>query len=515
MEHQDFPILGPETEPNTVQSRPSFQRWRLVLLGLAACLLPALGSAQTPDYSVWQEAIKDTYPSGLGCFQAFYPDTQWQPVACEPPPLNPPQPSVQPLDESSVMPSSATLRPLTIGGHAGDYMATASGAPISSATGSFINFAGGLSSLWSLQLNSNTFTLTDNNSIALCGGSGSCSGWVQFVYNSKYDMAFIQYWMFNATKCPAGWITHPGGSTGAAGCYFNAAYTNGFLNSSPASIYNINFLGNLKIAGRTANGTDTVTLIYGGAARSQSTTSTFKEFYKTWEKAGFNIFGDCCSYDVSFTYGSKLTVNLGINNGTTNAPLCNSDFSTAESNNLYLNSPCCPSGGASPAITYAESSTSGTTVSCSSLGVPDPYTVTARAVNGSISMSGKTTVAPRSTLSFALSPSSASDIPSVGGTCGGTLSSDLKTYTTNPITTHCTVEASFGQRGGGSDGSSSGGGGAMGWVWGLGLWGLATAALRQRRHKALNLAHLSQLAVVFPGIEPKTAYKSLIDKGAI
>ena len=68
-------------------------------------------------------------------------------------------------------------------------------------------------------------------------------------------------------------------------------------------------------------------------------------------------------------------------------------------------------------------------------------TVTASAgANGSISPSGSVAASNGSTMQFTVMPNSGYTA-SVGGTCGGTLSGN--TYTTNPITTSCTVSASF------------------------------------------------------------------------
>ncbi len=73
------------------------------------------------------------------------------------------------------------------------------------------------------------------------------------------------------------------------------------------------------------------------------------------------------------------------------------------------------------------------------------YTVTPSAgSNGTISPNvAQSNVAKGATLSFTVIPSVNYDA-SVGGTCGGTLSGN--TYTTNPITSSCTVVASFSAR---------------------------------------------------------------------
>jgi hypothetical protein len=48
----------------------------LTLVGLGACLLPALGSAQTLDVHAWQQIVKKAPPTEAGCFDASYPNMQ-------------------------------------------------------------------------------------------------------------------------------------------------------------------------------------------------------------------------------------------------------------------------------------------------------------------------------------------------------------------------------------------------------------------------------------------------------
>jgi hypothetical protein len=72
----------------------------------------------------------------------------------------------------------------------------------------------------------------------------------------------------------------------------------------------------------------------------------------------------------------------------------------------------------------------------------DPYTVNASAgAGGSISPSGTTTVAHGGTLAFTVTPNPGYHITGVNGTCGGSLNGN--TYTTNPVTGNCTVQAGF------------------------------------------------------------------------
>jgi hypothetical protein len=71
------------------------------------------------------------------------------------------------------------------------------------------------------------------------------------------------------------------------------------------------------------------------------------------------------------------------------------------------------------------------------------YTVTSSVAtgNGMISPSGEQTVDEGSTPEFNLTPDPGYDIDSVSGTCGGGLAGSI--FTTDPISTDCTVEANF------------------------------------------------------------------------
>ena len=70
------------------------------------------------------------------------------------------------------------------------------------------------------------------------------------------------------------------------------------------------------------------------------------------------------------------------------------------------------------------------------------YTVTPTAsAGGSIDPDTPQTINDGETATFTITPDTAFSIDSVGGTCGGSLADDQ--YTTDPVTSDCTVEASF------------------------------------------------------------------------
>jgi hypothetical protein len=402
----------------------------------------------------WQDAIQNTVSSGPGCFQAAYPSTVWLPTPCAPPPspddLIPTPPSLSFLAAQSAQTGREQIQ--TIGGGGTDYVAIAQGGPISSATGSFPSVTGinypATKSTYSLQLNTNFFALTNSRS-ALCGGN-ACSGWVQFAFQntgtpdstslSAGGDAHIEYWILNAPSgwCPHGWQWMGATANTGAGCYVDLAFV---LIPRPSAqwIYNLN---SLKVTGQTGGGRDTIIMTIGGRAYSANTPSVFSEFPQSWTQGQFNVFGFGDGSQLIFNPGSQLTVNLNVNNGTPNAPVCQNGNFTAESTNLNLNSPCCAVGGAAPSITYAESTTAGQNTTCQSLGLPANYTITASAgPGGSINPLGAISVASGTTRVFTLAPNSGYQVSSVGGTCGGTLNGT--TYTTNSVTGNCTVTATF------------------------------------------------------------------------
>jgi hypothetical protein len=104
---------------------------------------------------------------------------------------------------------------------------------------------------------------------------------------------------------------------------------------------------------------DTVTLSTTSGMYTYSEPNVLS-LYQSWTQAEFNVFGDCCSTETSFTSPAVLVVKTSIDDGSTNAPSCvANDGTTGETNNLTFapsGTPvCCPYGGASPAIEFVES----------------------------------------------------------------------------------------------------------------------------------------------------------------
>ncbi|MDB4491114.1 S8 family serine peptidase [Luminiphilus sp.] len=102
-------------------------------------------------------------------------------------------------------------------------------------------------------------------------------------------------------------------------------------------------------------------------------------------------------------------------------------------------------GGTLNGTTYTTNAvTSDCTVSASFELIPPPttFTVTPSAgANGSINPSSPVDVQAGNSAQFTLNPNTGYQVAAVGGSCGGTLNGT--TYTTNAVTSDCTVSASF------------------------------------------------------------------------
>jgi hypothetical protein len=229
---------------------------------------------------------------------------------------------------------------------------------MSSATGSFdsVNVTSendnGSPDTYSLQLNSSFFVSP------ACSGASSpanCKGWQQFVYSSALGSAFIEYWLIDYAKpCPAGW------TTAGVSCWKNSS------NAIAVGSWPIAELQQLSLTGSaTASGTDTIMMSFPGNTLSAMDQDDVLGLANGWNKAEFGIFGDGGGSDATFNAGATMAVRTSVTDGTSNAPTCLLESFTSETNNLNLVPPCCPYGGASPAIVFWLSNNPGATSSCS------------------------------------------------------------------------------------------------------------------------------------------------------
>jgi hypothetical protein len=305
-----------------------------IAAGLAAtCLaLPRPAAAQDAAAleAAWRTTIAQTPLPSAGCFQADYPDAVWTPVACVEAPQIP------------YVPRSGSARGETVGnGH--DYAAAVTGL-LSSATGSFPKEKGvtsetdGGANVYSIQLNSNFMTT------AICNGHNGCLSWQQFVYSSSSRAAFMQYWLINwNATCPNGWFT-----------FSNDCYTNSSAVGVPQ--FAITKLKTMTLTGSaTLNGTDVLTFMQATHAYSTSGPDSMVDLATGWNQSEFNVIGDGGGSQANFNAGSKLTVKIAVNNGTSSTPTCLANAgTTGETNNLNLGA-CTAFGGATPYVQFTES----------------------------------------------------------------------------------------------------------------------------------------------------------------
>ena len=297
------------------------------------------------DLQVAQVAWHQTMaaqPSGEGCFQASFPSTTWERVACQEAPS---RPFATPHTRTTARTAAAAATPFTVGNGA-DFALHVPGL-ISSATGSFPSVTGvtsendgGTRNGYSIQLNSNFMSGT-----AACNGVSGCLSWAQFVYSSEEQAVFIQNWLIGIGRCPNNtWINAGGGD-----CFKNSAAVG-------APTLAITGLSGMKMQGTaTRGGNDNLTFTGGGQAFRTSEADTVTGLSGAWHESEFNIIGDGGGSEAVFNRGASVRVEISAVSGSTAAPTCiANDGTTGETNNLNL-SACTTAGGSTPNVQFTES----------------------------------------------------------------------------------------------------------------------------------------------------------------
>ncbi len=300
-------------------------------------------AAASPDsrtFDGWRTFMNRTLPPKKGCFTATYPNTTWQEIQCTPP------------TSLTFGPRSKHAQKV---GHGIDFEAHTANL-MSSATGSFdtVNVASendnGNPDIYSLQLNSAFFP-----SPAACAGAANpswCNGWQQFIYSSGLQSAFVEFWTIYGAPCPAGWATQ------GVSCVKNSP-------GIPIGFQPVSNLKQLSISGSAVlGGMDTITMTVNGNSLSAMNLDSELNLAAKWNKAEFGIFGDGGSDEAMFNAGATMAVRTSVVDGTSNAPICDVESFTSETNNLDLVPPCCAYGGAKPAIVFWLSNNPGATSSC-------------------------------------------------------------------------------------------------------------------------------------------------------
>lgn len=346
------------TPGKTRYSRYAIQIAAAVLISV--CWLQPVSAGQTSERAGdaeaaarvdWRASIAHNAPLSQGCFQASYPNLEWEQVECEEV-----HPRVQPVPRSAAGQGVGN----TVG-NGFDYVAQAAGL-ITETLGTFPDVTGVESEKsvgvplfgnggilgpnnYSLQLNTNPTGTTS----ACAGGSSGCTVWQQFIYATNYSTpgeatVFIQYWLldYGPAACPGGY------TTSGNSCYKNSPGVTApnMPVTTPLSL--------LALSGAAAEGgNDTVVFNNGTTAYSVNNPDSVLYISTVWNQSEFNIVGDAGGSEAVFNAGSSITVNVALTDGSTAAPTCVINGSTGETNNLTLG-PCSTAGGSSPSIQFDE-----------------------------------------------------------------------------------------------------------------------------------------------------------------
>jgi hypothetical protein len=284
-------------------------------------------------------------------------------------------------------------------GDGADYVAQTTGNYITSSTGTFVlpqSSAGSetgqvfgsppaVANIFTVQMNSQSPVNSSDGSpfnTPACAGVPQCSGWEQFVFSQTQGPAplpgqesaspgttpglFIEYWLYNAgPTCPAlpSWALagQPPGtpwSGGGGTCVFNGPMTY----VPPLTAADLPGL----IMHATAGANDVVTLTTPSGMYSYSEPSVLG-LSNAWTETEFNVVGDCCRSDATFTSPTNLVVNIAIGDGFPAAPTCvANDGTTGETNNLTLSgTPMVIPVQSLPTIEFTETNISPTVATCS------------------------------------------------------------------------------------------------------------------------------------------------------
>jgi hypothetical protein len=305
---------------------------------------PAAADPEAVAHEIWRSYVAKNPPPEKGCFHVSYPNFVWEGVDCKET-----QTRVHPVH---VNPAAGAPE---VVGDRNDYAAEAQGL-ISFAQGEFT--LSGVTSVtsvgvasfdnagilgpneYSLQLNTNADSTT-----SACKGHSGCTVWQQFVYATDYNTKgeaalFMQYWLIDwgSSPCPPGWRSSPSGTQ--TDCYKNSKSV--ALPDIP-----ITKLGDVIVnASATPGGNDVLILDYA------SNGSTYESWYlsaedsvalgaldisSVWHEAEYNVVGDTGGSEAQFNYGSSISVQLNIIDGSNFAPACFSQAgTTGETNNLNL-----------------------------------------------------------------------------------------------------------------------------------------------------------------------------------
>jgi hypothetical protein len=324
--------------------------------------------------SEWHQALLKLPHPRPGCYRATYPRVEWSPVTCKPAPKYP------------AIPAHGLPKPFTVGnGGSNDFSSHPTGTIIGvdgtfpnpsvglTETGPIANSGPSFSDTYTLQINANPFTG------GACMGSPNpqCQAWEQFVYenNPTTNAVYIQYWLlkYNATCPSAAWTQFQFTGQPEIYCYQStlAAPT---LSGHSASEFGSN---NLRFSASVTPSSDEVVITIGGDGAMRTGTNAVG-LAAGWVDAEFNVFGDGGNSSgggqAAFGANSTIVVKNTVHNGTRNAPSCDMQSFTGETNNLTLVGMGPIPTQASPAIEFTESNVPGTLAACvTAAGIGDTH----------------------------------------------------------------------------------------------------------------------------------------------
>jgi hypothetical protein len=220
-------------------------------------------------------------------------------------------------------------------------------------SGLFGNSGTAASTVYSLQLNTN-FTLPATSSCSTAYIPGACTGWQQFVYDSKLKEIQVEPALIGYDNTCTGTFNS---SDGAGNCYDENESATTVPQLTPQQLMSdsVHFMGQVGLVSGTL--TDTVKLIVSGTSYAATAADSLVNLSGNWTIAQFGLYGDRGGGEANFVAGSDMKVNLVTHSGTTNAPTCIPFNSTGESNNLFLQPAPTLATGASPAMESDQNST--------------------------------------------------------------------------------------------------------------------------------------------------------------
>jgi len=343
---------APPQRPKPKASTPS---------SAAAATKPAIAKTR----SAWRKSLLRLPHPETGCYASSFPRVEWKPVTCGTPPDYP------------ILPARGHAKHFVVGGGGSNDFAANPTGTISAVEGSFASVSAGITEsgpigntgpavadAYTLQVNTNTFASS------ACAGSPnpSCQGWEQFVYenNNVSHRVFIQYWLIQYnTACPAGWTQFNFTGSGDIYC-FRSTTTASLPAGQPVS----NF-GNMTLGASVTTTSDQATITAGSNAAMIVGLNAVAAS-AGWTDAEFNVFGDGGNADgggqAAFGANSTIVVKTTVHNGTRNAPTCQMESFTGETNNLTLVGTSAIATQPAPAIEFTQSNVPGSAAACVTAG---------------------------------------------------------------------------------------------------------------------------------------------------